>query len=46
MSGTIASSIGKIHGFLESTETIAPKPKLMEVGTRAKMKKSVIVFVS
>ena len=45
-SGAIGSSFKKIYGFLESAKTIAPKPKLMEVGTRAKMKKSVNVFVS
>ena len=42
----VASSIRQINGFLESAKTIAPKPKLMEDGTRAKMKKSVNVFVS
>ena len=41
--GVTASSIGQICGFLES---VAPKPKLMEDGARAKKKKSVEVFVS
>ena len=45
-SGATASSIGQIRWFLESAKTIVPKPKLMEDGTRAKMKKSVNVFVS
>ena len=45
-SGATASSIGQICGFLGSAKTIAPKPKLMEDGARAKKKKSVEVFVS
>ena len=36
----------KFADFLESTKTIVPKPKLMEDGNRAKMKKTVNVFVS
>ena len=44
--GATPSSIEQIRGFLESAKTVAPKPKLMEDGTRAKMKKSVNVFVS
>ena len=45
-SGAIANSIWQILGFLESAKTITPKPKLMEDGTRAKVKKSINVFVS
>ena len=45
-SGATASSIGQIRWFEEAAKTIVPKPKLMEDGTRAKMKKSVNVFVS
>lgn len=37
--------LGKFTDFWVA-KTKAPKPKLMEVGTRAKMKKSVKVFVS
>ena len=39
------AQLGKF-GFLGSAKTIAPKPKLMEDGARAKKKKSVEVFVS
>ena len=45
-SNATVSSIGQIRGFLESAKSIVPKPKVMEDRNRAKMKKSVNVFVS
>ena len=43
--GLVQSPV-QLGKFTDFWITIAPKPKLMEDGTRAKMKKSVNVFVS